>query len=187
MHGPHPNGVIRESRRDRCGTSPGTGDAPRRPLVSDACITGEATETSYIEGHALPWVPFTPLSEDVQLRYYRIDPVRGEILVSVRFPPHSRVAPLYVTGPVIAHTIRGAWRYREQEWVAKAGDTVFVAAGSTRSIESVGDHEVEVFLVVIAELLFFDENGSLMWQESWKTSMERCAEYRSRHRAASDA
>ena len=155
--------------------------------MSDACIASETAETSYIEGDALPWVPFTPLSEKVQLRYHRIDRLRGEILVSVRFPPHSGVAPLYVTGPVIAHTIRGAWRYREQDWVARAGDTVFVAAGTTRSIESIGDHEVEVFLVVTAEMLFFDEDGSLIWQESWKTSTERCAEYRSRHRATSDA
>jgi hypothetical protein len=160
---------------------------PRQLFVCDACITSETAETSYIEGGALPWVPFTPLSESVQLRYYRIDRLRGEILVSVRFPPHSGVAPLYVTGPVIAHTIRGAWRYREQDWVARAGDTVFVAAGTTRSIESVGDHEVEVFLVVTAEMLFFDEDGTLVWQESWKTSIERCAEYHSRRRTPIDA
>jgi quercetin dioxygenase-like cupin family protein len=143
---------------------------------SGRTLSGEI-ETSYAQGDSLPWIPFKPLTDKVLLRYYRIDPFRGQILVSARFPPDGGLAPVYHTGPVIAHTIRGAWRYREHDWVSRAGDTVYEAAGSIHSAESAGDEEAVVFLVVAGELLFFDEEGGLVWQESWKTSMERYGEY----------
>jgi hypothetical protein len=78
---------------------------------------------------------------------------------------------------VIAHTIRGAWRYREERWISRAGDTVYESAGSMHRAESIGDEETVVFLVVTGEFLFFDDEGSLIWQESWRTSMDRHAEY----------
>lgn len=141
-----------------------------------------AIETECVHGDSLPWVPFTPLSEKLLLKYFRIDPQRGEIVVSARFPPDQGFAPLYHTGPVIAHTLRGAWRFREHDWVSRAGDTVYEAAGSVRTVESVGDQEAFVFLVVVGEFLFFDEGGNLIWQESWKTSQERYADYCAEHR-----
>ena len=143
---------------------------------------GSEIQTGYVQGDPVPWIPFRPMTDRVLLRYYRIDPRRGEIVVSVRFPPDGGLAPLYHTGPVIAYTIRGAWRYREQDWVARAGDTVCDAAGSVRTAESVGDEEAVIFLVVTGEFLFFDEDGGLVWQESWKTSVERYAEYCAEHR-----
>ena len=140
-----------------------------------------AIETECMHGDSLPWIPFTPLSEKLLLKYFRIDPVRGEIVVSARFPPDGGLGALYHTGPVIAHTLRGAWRFREFDWVSRAGDTVYEAAGSIHTVESVGDEEAIVFLVVAGELLFFDEEGGLVWQESWKTSIERYAEHCAEH------
>lgn len=139
-------------------------------------VTGDA-ETAYVPGAAEPWIPFKPLCEEVLLRYHRIDPIQGQIVVTVRLPPDRGLAPLYHTGPVLAHTIRGAWRYREQDWIARAGDTVCDAAGSTHTAECVGDEEVVVFMVIMGEFLFFDDDGALVWQESWRTSMERHAEH----------
>ena len=139
-------------------------------------------ETDYICGASLPWIPFTPLNEKLLLKYFRIDPLRGEMLLLARFPPDRGVAPFYHTGPVIAHTLRGAWRFREQDWISRSGDTVHDAAGSIGTVESVGDQEALVFLMLAGELLFFDEDGGLVWQESWKTSVERYAEYCAAHR-----
>jgi 2,4'-dihydroxyacetophenone dioxygenase len=141
------------------------------PLIS------EEIETNYISAETLPWMPFTPLSDEVSLKYYKIDPVRGEILVSMRFPAGLVLPPHYHTGIVIAHTIRGAWRYIEHDWVSKAGDTVYETAGSSHTPQSVGDEDAEVFFVLVGELLFLDENKQLVWQENWKTSAERYRNY----------
>ena len=138
---------------------------------------GGDAETTYVRAEDQPWIPFEPLSELVLVRYHRIDPVEGQIVAAVSLPAGAGSAPLYHTGPVIAHTIRGAWRYREEGWIARPGDTVYEAAGSMHTVESVGDEQTVVFLVVTGEFLFFDDEGSLIWQESWRTSMERHAEY----------
>jgi 2,4'-dihydroxyacetophenone dioxygenase len=141
----------------------------------------EEIETNYIGSETLPWVPFVPLTDEVQMKYYRIDPVRAEILVSMRFPAGLKLPPHYHTGVVIAHTIKGAWRYVEHDWVSKAGDTVYETAGSSHTPESVGDEDAEVFFYLVGELLFFDENGQLAWQENWKTSIERYTNFCREH------
>ena len=82
-------------------------------------------ETSYVGAESLPWIPFTPYSDEVLLKYWKIDPVRGEIVVSMRFPPGLELPTHYHTGIVVAHTIRGAWRYIEHDWVSGTGDTVY--------------------------------------------------------------
>ena len=78
----------------------------------------------------------------------------------MRFPPGVRLPTHYHTGIVIAHTIKGAWRYLEHDWVARAGGTVYETAGAAHTPESCGDEEAEVFFVIVGELLFLDEHGN---------------------------
>ena len=47
----------------------------------------------------------------------------------MRFPAGMRMPTHYHTGIVIAHTIKGAWRYLEHDWVSRAGGTVYETAG----------------------------------------------------------
>ena len=63
------------------------------------------------------------------------------------------------TGTVISHTLAGAWRYLEHNWVARAGSTIYEPAGAACTPESYGDEEAEVFLVITGELLYRDEHG----------------------------
>ena len=64
--------------------------------------------TKSVDGDDIPWVPFAPYSDEVFLKYHHINPVQGEILVSMRFPAGMRLPTHYHTGIVIAHTIKGA-------------------------------------------------------------------------------
>jgi hypothetical protein len=89
---------------------------------------GEQIETLNIKGDSLPWVPFVPYSDEVLLKYFQIDPVHGEILVSMKFPPGLTLPTHYHTGIVAGHTMKGAWRYLEHDWVSEAGDTVYETA-----------------------------------------------------------
>ena len=74
---------------------------------------------------------------------------------------------------MIGHTIKGAWRYLEHDWVSRAGGTVYETAGSARTPESCGDEETEVFFVIVGELLFLDPDGNIVARENHLTSMER--------------
>jgi quercetin dioxygenase-like cupin family protein len=129
--------------------------------------------TANVKGELMPWVPFTPYSDEVHLKYFKIDPIHGEIVVAMRFPPGLRLPTHYHTGTVIGHTMRGAWRYLEHDWVSEAGDTVYETAASSHTPESVGDEDAEVFFVIVGELLFLDEEGNIVARENWKTSIDR--------------
>ena len=137
--------------------------------------------TKSIDGDDIPWVPFAPYSDEVFLKYHHINPVQGEILVSMRFPAGLRLPTHYHTGIVIAHTIKGAWRYLEHDWVSRAGGTVYETAGSAHTPESCGEEEAEVFFVIVGELLFLDEDGNIVARENHLTSMERYLAYCREH------
>lgn len=47
--------------------------------------------TANVKGESMPWVPFTPSSDEVHLKYFKIDPIHGEIVVAMRFPPGLRL------------------------------------------------------------------------------------------------
>lgn len=81
-------------------------------------------ETNHTAADATPWMPFTPLSDEVEMKLYRIDPVRE-------------------------------------------------TAGSGHTPAGVGDEAAEVFFVLVGELLFIDDNGTLLWRENCKTAIDR--------------
>ena len=43
--------------------------------------------TANVKADSVPWVPFTPYTDQVQLKYFKIDPIHGEIVLAMRFPP----------------------------------------------------------------------------------------------------
>ena len=133
--------------------------------------TLQELDVNYMSGTDNPWIPFTPLSDQVFLKYWKVDPVRGEIVVSMKMPAGLELPPHYHTGIVIAHTVKGAWRYKENNWVSRAGDTVYEVAGSSHTPQTVEDSEI--FFVLIGELLFIDEDKKILWQENHKTMIER--------------
>jgi hypothetical protein len=130
--------------------------------------------TANVKGDSVPWVPFTPYSDEVFLKYFKIDPIHGEIVVSMKFPPGIQLPTHYHTGIVIGHTMKGSWRYLEHDWISEPGDTVYETASSSHTPLSVGDEEAEVFFVIVGELLFLDRpDGEIIARENWKTSLER--------------
>lgn len=133
--------------------------------------TLQELDVNYMSGADNPWIPFTPLSDQVLLKYWKVDPVRGEIVVSMRMPAGLELPPHYHTGIVIGHTVKGAWRYKENNWVSRAGDTVYEVAGSSHTPETLEDSEI--FFTLIGELLFLDEDKKILWQENHKTMIER--------------
>jgi 2,4'-dihydroxyacetophenone dioxygenase len=132
-------------------------------------------DVNYMGADDNPWIPFTPLSDKVFLKYWKVDPVRGEIVVSMRFEDGLVLPTHYHTGMVIGHTVKGAWRYQENNWVSRAGDTVYEVAGSSHTPESLDD--TEVFFILVGELLFLDEDKKILWSENHKTSIERYTNY----------
>ena len=133
--------------------------------------------TSHVDAESLPWIPFTPYSDEVLLKYHKVDPVRGEVVSGFFMPAGADLGPHYHTGTVVVYTIRGSWRYLEHDWVAKPGDIVYETAASLHKPVVVGDDDVETITITTGELLFLDDAGTIIARENVKTTLERYAAY----------
>src|SRR3546814_2702565 len=90
-------------------------------------------DTALIDSEALPWVPFEPYTPDAHVKLLKADPVRGEIIALLKVPASMELPRHHHTGTVIVYTLAGAWRYKEHEWIATPGTTVFETAASAHT------------------------------------------------------
>lgn len=135
-------------------------------------------QTSLIDDESLPWVPFTPYFDDVRLKYFKLDPVRGEMIVLVKVPAGGELPRHHSSGTAIVYTIEGRWKYKEHDWIAGPGSVVFETAASSHTPEAVGSEgHVVVLNIVVGDLIFLDANGQVMAIENWKTGLQRYLAY----------
>ena len=134
----------------------------------------ENIDTGCMNDEDSPWIPFTPYSDDVMLKYFKIDPVQGEVVAMMRAPPGIEMARHHHTGTVIVYTVQGAWKYKEHNWVARPGSVVYETASSQHTPEALpGTEDVIAFNIVKGELVYMDENNNVLAVETWKTAMTR--------------
>jgi 2,4'-dihydroxyacetophenone dioxygenase len=142
-------------------------------------------DTAVIDGDTLPWVPFTPYAENVLLKYFKLDPIRGEWIVMMKSPIDMQLPKHHHTGTVLVYTIEGKWKYKEHDWVAGPGSVVYETAASTHTPEVVSvedDSEyVVTFIQVNGGLLFLGENDAIVAIENWKSGLERYLAYCEQH------
>src|SRR3954453_11810218 len=133
--------------------------------------------TSHVDAESLPWVPFAPYSDEVLLKYHKVDPVRGEVVAGFRMPAGADMAAHYHTGTVMVYTVRGSWRYLEHDWIARPGDVAYETAASAPKPVVVGDEEAEAIPITTGELRFLDDAGASIARENLKTSLDPCEAY----------
>jgi 2,4'-dihydroxyacetophenone dioxygenase len=146
-------------------------------------MTFENIDTSCIDDESLPWLPFAPYSDTVQIKYFKIDPVRGEIISVLKAPPGMRLPKHHHTGTVIVYTVQGRWKYLEHDWVAGPRSVVFETASSrhTPVAPADGTEDVITFNITQGELVFLDDNDQIMAVENWRTSMQRYLDHCQAH------
>jgi 2,4'-dihydroxyacetophenone dioxygenase len=136
----------------------------------------EQIETACINDADVPWVPFTPYSEKVLVKYFKLDPVRGEVIALLKAPASGQMPIHRHTGTVIVYTVQGRWKYREHEWIAERGSVVYETAGSTHTPQALpGDEDIVTLNIIQGDLLFMNERAQVIAIESWKTGWDRYA------------
>lgn len=136
--------------------------------ISTGCLNDEDT----------PWVPFTPYSDQIFLKYFKIDPVQGEVIALLKAPAGAELARHHHTGTVIVYTVQGAWKYKEHDWVARPGSLVYETASSRHTPEALpGDEEVIALNIVKGELVYLDGEDRPLAVETWRTAMDRYLGY----------
>jgi quercetin dioxygenase-like cupin family protein len=145
----------------------------------------EHVDTAVIDGEALPWIPFTPYAENVLLKYLKLDPIRGEMIVLMKLPADAQLPKHHHTGTVVVYTLAGQWKYKEHDWVAGPGSLVYETAASSHTPEVVstegGDGYSVTLNQVAGELLFVDDNDNVIAIENWKSGMQRYLAYCEKH------
>ena len=134
-------------------------------------------ETLHRSGADVPAVPFTPYSEDVKIKLLRVDPVSGQLCVILSAPGGTGLGVHKHYGSVILYTIKGAWRYLEHDWVARAGDFVYETAGSSHTFLVEPGETTEAFIIVEGALEFIDEQGNTIAIEDWRSMYQRYLDY----------
>ena len=136
-----------------------------------------ALETLHRSATDVPAVPFIPYSEDVLIKLLRVDPVSGQLCVILSAPGGTQLGTHRHYGSVVVYTMKGAWRYLEHDWVARAGDFVYETAGSSHTFVVEPGEETEAFIVVEGALEFLDEEGHTIANEDWRTMYGRYLDY----------
>src|SRR5690606_38518792 len=126
-----------------------------------------------INDEDLPWIPFSPYSNDVLLKYIKCDPVRGETITLLKVPAGASLPKHHHSGTVIVYTIKGAWKYIEHDWISREGGVVFETAGTSHTPIALTDCGDEIITLNITQgdLLYFDENDNLCAIENWKSGV----------------
>jgi len=146
----------------------------------------EHVDTAVIDGDSLPWVPFTPYAPNVHMKYFKLDPIRGEIIVLMKAPLDMQLPRHHHTGTVMVYTIEGQWKYKEHDWIARPGSVVYETAASTHtpevvSTEGTNDGHMVILVQMTGDLVFLDDNNNVVAMENWKTALQRYLAYCEEH------
>ena len=125
------------------------------------------------------WVPQAP---NVWFRPLLLNTVTGSWCNLLRVRKTGvlsrHIHPSWVTG----YVIKGAWRYLEHDWVARAGDFVYEPPGEihTLVVDPVeGVDEMITFFNIHGAMVYVDEAGQHTGYEDVFTKIEMCrAHYR---------
>lgn len=144
----------------------------------------QQVDTAVTDGESLPWVPLVPYADTILLKYFKLDPIKGDWIVMMKAPMGVQLPKHHHTGTVMVYTIEGQWKYKEHDWVAGPDSIVYETAASSHTYEPVaaGASGYVITLVQVSgELLFLDENENVVASENWKTSLKRYLAYCEQH------
>ncbi len=133
----------------------------------------ENIDTGCIDLESLPWIPFTPYSPEVMLKYVKFNPITGEMIVFLKAPGDMEMPRHHHSGTVIAYTLTGKWKYKEHDWTASPNTVVYETASSEHTPVALNQGEVIVFNVIVGDLVYLDDNNNVIAIENWKTGMQR--------------
>src|SRR5687768_12606319 len=104
-------------------------------------------------------LPFVEIGNGNKLKVIMVDEGQGLWVVENVFQKGFDVQTHKHTGPVYGYTVSGAWKYKEYDYVNRAGSFLFEPAGSIHTLEVVEDDTHVWFQIYGANLnLDADDN-----------------------------
>jgi quercetin dioxygenase-like cupin family protein len=105
-------------------------------------------------------LPFVEIGDGNKLKVVQVKVEEGLWIVENIFQAGYEVQTHRHTGPVYAYTTSGAWRYKEYEYVNRAGSFLYEPAGSVHTLQCVED-DTRVWFQMYGANLNLDADGNV--------------------------
>lgn len=146
------------------------------PIVQQPGIQAEISVQAIPDDERV-WVPQAP---DVWFRPLLLNTVTGSWCNLLRVRKSGvlskHIHPSWVTG----YVIKGAWRYLEHDWIAKAGSFVYEPPGEIHTLvvdDVVGENEMITQFNIHGAMIYLDDNGKTTGYEDVFTKIEMCRKH----------
>ena len=105
-------------------------------------------------------LPFVEIGNGNKLKVLMVDEGQGLWVVENVFQKGFDVQTHKHTGPVYGYTVSGAWKYKEYDYVNRAGSFLFEPAGSVHTLECIED-DTQVWFQMYGSNLNLDAEGNI--------------------------
>ena len=105
-------------------------------------------------------LPYVDIGDGAKLKVIQVKVNEGLWIVENIFPAGYEVQRHKHTGPVYAYTTSGAWKYKEYDYVNRAGSFLYEPAGSVHTLTCIED-DTQVWFHMYGVNLNLDADGNV--------------------------
>ena len=105
-------------------------------------------------------LPFVEIGDGNKMKVIQVDTGLGLWIVENVFQPGYTVPTHRHTGPVWGYTTSGAWKYKEYDYVNRAGSFLYEPAGSVHTLQCV-EADTKVWFHMYGANLNLDADGNV--------------------------
>jgi quercetin dioxygenase-like cupin family protein len=105
-------------------------------------------------------LPFVDIGDGSKLKVIMVKEAEGLWILENVFQAGYEVQRHKHTGPVYAYTTSGAWKYKEYDYVHRAGSFLYEPAGSIHTLQILED-DTHVWFQMYGANLNLDETGAV--------------------------
>ena len=117
----------------------------------------DAPSAVHIGADELPFVDIGPLA---QMKILQVNEREGLWIIENIFQDGFEVQTHRHTGPVWGYTVSGAWKYKEYDYVNRAGSFLYEPAGSIHTLTCIEDN-TQVWFHMYGCNLNLDDDGNI--------------------------
>ncbi len=105
-------------------------------------------------------LPFVDIGDGSLLKVLQVRPKEGLWIVENIFKAGYEVDTHRHTGPVFGYTRSGAWKYKEYDYVNRAGSFLYEPAGSEHTLTAIED-DTQVWFQMYGSNINLDAEGNI--------------------------
>jgi 2,4'-dihydroxyacetophenone dioxygenase len=105
-------------------------------------------------------LPYVDIGDGSQLRVLQVKPKEGLWIVENIFQAGYEIDTHKHTGPVWGYTRSGAWKYKEYDYVNRAGSFLYEPAGSVHTLQCIED-DTQVWFQMYGSNINLDSEGNI--------------------------